>query len=129
MNKVEIKEWLKSLKDVIGEPQYHGLWNYEEVIDTAIKALSDMEEREWIPCSERLPVEHEWIGTKEFGTTISDMVLITFDVHGTRFVKPMSLQNGELSRADKKTMDVFYKDWKMLAWMPLAEPYKGGDTE
>ena len=81
-------------------------------------------ENDWIPCSEKLPEEREWIGTKEFGTTISDMVLITFDVRGTRFVKPMSLQNGELSRADKKTMDVFYEDWKMLAWMPLPEPYK-----
>ena len=81
---------------------------------------------EWIPVSERLPEEHEWIGTKEFGTTISDTVLITFDVGETRFVKPMMLQNGELSRADKNTMDVFYKGWKMIAWMLVPEPYNAG---
>ena len=92
-------------------------------------AIEKLKEREWIPCSERLPEEHVWIGTKQFGTTISDTILITFDVHGTRFVKPMSLQNGELSNADKKTMDVFYKGWKMLAWMPLPKPYGKGDTE
>ena len=79
---------------------------------------------EWIPVSERLPEEHEWIGTKSFGTTISDTILITFDVDGTRFVKPLSLQNGKLSRADTQTMDVFYRGWKMIAWMPLPEPYR-----
>ena len=84
---------------------------------------------EWIPCSERLPEEHEWIGTKEFGTTISDEVNITFDVNGKRFVNVMHLQNGELSGSDKKGMDVFHKGWKMLAWMPLPEPWKGADDE
>ena len=94
-----------------------------------IKRMPTIElKQEWIPCEERLPEEREWIGTKQFGTTISDIVLITFDVHGEKFVKPMSLQNGELSRADKKTMDAFYKDWNMLAWMPLPEPYHSGEV-
>ena len=79
----------------------------------------------WIPCSERLPEEHEWIGTKRFGTTISDKVHITFDVDGDRFVKTLSLQNGELSNHEKHIMDAFYKGWKMIAWMPLPEKYKG----
>ena len=80
---------------------------------------------EWIPVSERLPKEREWIGTKKFGTTKSDTILMTFDVDGTRFVKPLSLQNGKLSRPDEQTMDAFYKGcWKMLAWMPLPEPYR-----
>ena len=83
----------------------------------------------WIPCSERLPEEHEWIGTKRFGTTISDNVHIIFDVNGERFVKTLSLQNGELSNHEKHIMDTFYKGWKMLAWMPLPEPYKGGGEE
>ena len=109
---------------------------YIELLKKELKAQRKLTSRaidklrqEWIPCSERLPEEREWIGTKQFGTTISDIVLITFDVHGEKFVKPMSLQNGELSRADKKTMDAFYKDWNMLAWMPLPEPWKGVDDE
>ena len=81
-------------------------------------------EAEWIPCSERLPEEHEWVGTKQFGTTISDKVHITFDVNGERFVKTLSLQNGELSNYEKQTMDTLYKGWKMIAWMPLPEPYR-----
>lgn len=87
-------------------------------------AIEALRKTKWIPISERLPEEHEWIGTKTFGTTISDKVLVTFDVDGTRFVKPLSLQNGKLSRPDTQTMDVFYKGWKMLAWMPLPEPYR-----
>lgn len=83
----------------------------------------------WIPVSEGLPKEHEWVGTKTFGTTISDEVLVTFDVDGFRFVKPLSLQNGKLSRPDAQTMDVFHKGWEMLAWMPLPKPYKGGNKK
>lgn len=98
------------------------------VIDR-IEDLPSTNESEWIPCSKRLPEEHEWIGTKKFGTTISDKVHITFDVNGERFVRVMSLQNGELSNSDKKTMDVFYKGWKMLAWKPLPEPWKGVSTD
>lgn len=85
--------------------------------------------QEWIPCSERLPEEHEWIGTKEFGTTISDEVHITFDVNGERFVKTLSLQNGELSNYEKRIMDSLYKGWKMVAWMPLPEPWKGANDD
>ena len=94
------------------------------------KRLRDLPSTDqWIPCSERLPEEHEWIGTKMFGTTISDEVCITFDKNGERFVKVMSLQNGKLSNSDKETMDVFHKGWKMIAWMPLPEPYRKGGTE
>lgn len=87
--------------------------------------LSDLPSTDqWILCSERLPEEHEWVGTKKFGTTISDKVHITFDVNGERFVKTLSLQNGELSNHEKHIMDTFYKGWKMIAWMPLPEPYQ-----
>lgn len=33
----------------------------------------------WIPVSEKMPEEHEWIGTRTFGTTISDEVYVTFE--------------------------------------------------
>lgn len=91
--------------------------------------MVESKQGEWIPCSERLPEEHEWVGTKKFGTTISDKVHITFDVNGERFVKTLSLQNGELSNYEKQSMDAFYKGWKMLAWMPLPEPWEGADDE
>ena len=95
------------------------LMNEGDMVDMEVKPT------EWIPVGDRLPDEHEWIGTKQFGTTISDLINITFEVDGQRFVKVMSLQNGKLSLTDKQTMDVFYKGWKMIAWMPLPPVYQG----
>ena len=83
----------------------------------------------WIPCSERMPEETEWIGTKNFGTTISDKVLVTFESKGERFVKLIHFQNGELGGLDKQTMDTFYGEWKAVAWMPLPEPWEGVEDE
>lgn len=83
-------------------------------------------EQRWIPCSERLPDEHEWIGTKKFGTTISNEVYVTFEnPKGERFCEHLSFQNGKLSGFDQSTIDAFHKGSKPIAWMPLPEPYKG----
>lgn len=81
----------------------------------------------WIPCSERMPEEHEWIGTNRFGTTISVEVYVTFEnPNGERFTKHLSFQNGKLSSFDQREIDVFHKGSAPIAWMPLPEPYKGG---
>ena len=83
-------------------------------------------EQNWILCSERMPEEREWIGTKQFGTTISDEVYVTFETpDGQRFVKHISFQNGKLSRSDAEIMKVWYKGAKPIAWQPCPEPYKG----
>lgn len=85
-------------------------------------------EQRWVPCSERLPEEREWIGTKRFGTTISDEVYVTFEApDGQRFTDHISFQNGKLSASDAERMRVWYKGAKPVAWMPLPEPYHGGE--
>jgi len=79
----------------------------------------------WILCSEKMPEEHEWVGTKKFGTTISDEVYVTFEnPKGERFCKHLSFQNGKLSSFDQSTIDAFYKGSKPIAWMPLPKPYE-----
>ena len=80
----------------------------------------------WIPCTpETMPEEHEWLGTKKFGTTISDEVYVTFEnPKGERFCKHLSFQNKKLSDYDQLTIDAFYKGSKPIAWMPLPEPYE-----
>lgn len=93
-----------------------------EAIGIAIKAL---EQTRWIPCAERLPEEHEWIGTKAFGTTISDEVYVTFESpKGERFAKHLRFQNGMVSNAVQREIDAFHKGSVPVAWMPLQEPYK-----
>ena len=84
-------------------------------------------EPHWIPCSERMPEEHEWIGTKQFGTTISDEVYVTFENEkGERFCTHLSFQNGELSSYDQIHMETWFKGSKPIAWMPLPKPFEGG---
>ena len=83
-------------------------------------------ERKWIPVTEALPEEREWLGTKRFRTTISDEVYVTFEnSKGERFCKHLSFQNGKLSRFDQSTIDAFYPEAKPIAWMPLPEPWRG----
>lgn len=97
----------------------------------AITALNCSEiPNNWIPCSERMPDEHEWLGTKKFGTTISDEVYVTFEnPKGERFCKHLSFQNGELSHYDQHHIDVWYKGSKPIAWMPLPTPYQPKEDE
>ena len=84
----------------------------------------------WIPCSDRMPEEHEWIGTKMFGTTISDEVYVTFEApDGQRFADHISFQNGKLSRSDEHRMKVLYKGAKPIAWKPQPEPYQEGGKQ
>jgi hypothetical protein len=84
----------------------------------------------WVPCSERMPEEHEWIGTKIFGTTISDEVYVTFEnPKGERFTEHLSFQNGKLSSSDQRKIDAFYKGSVPIAWMPLPKPYEAERKE
>lgn len=84
----------------------------------------------WIPCSERLPEEHEWIGTKTFGTTISDNVFVTLEAtNGKRFTDYTRLQNGKLSLSKQAEWDTISKGIKLIAWMPSPEPYKAESEE
>lgn len=86
--------------------------------------------QKWIPVSEKMPEEHEWIGTKRFGTTKSNEVYVTFETpKGDRFTKHLSFQNGKLSLADQQTINAFYKGSVPVAWMPLPEPYKAESEE
>ena len=100
-------------------------------LEKRLRALpSAQPEQRWIPCSERLPGEHEWLGTKKFGTTISNEVYVTFEApDGQRFAKHISFQNGKLSPVDEQRMKVWFKGAKPIAWMPLPEPYREERTE
>ena len=113
--------WCKSLIDGV-EPKFE-----DDVtrVDDGKELPSAQPEPHWIPVSERMPEEHEWIGTKKFGTTISDEVYVTFENEkGERFCQHMKFQNGELSRYDQFHMDTWFKGSKPIAWMPLPEAYK-----
>ena len=101
-----------------------------QILNDIDEQLTIQPEPHWILCSERMPEEREWIGTKQFGTTISDEVYVTFETpDGQRFAKHISFQNGKLSRSDAEIMRVWHKGAKPIAWQPCPEPYKGDNNE
>ena len=118
-----IKFLSNPLSWAIGKTLEQQIADNKEATQMAIEAL---ERQRWIPCSERMPEDREWIGTKRFGTTISDEVYVTFEApDGQRFADHISFQNGKLSRSDAERMRVWYKGAKPIAWKPLPESYKG----
>lgn len=94
-----------------------------QFIDWINEAPTIEVEQHWVLMSEKMPEEHEWLGTKRFGTTKSDEVYVTFESpNGERFCQHLSFQNGELSAYDQSMIDAFYRGSKPVAWMPLPEP-------
>lgn len=105
---------------------------FKPYFDKVIETLLDVEPApQWIPCTpETMPEEEEWIGTKRFGTTISDKVLVTFErPDGSRFVKDLCFQDGKLSGFDQQSIDVFNKGSIPIMWMPWPEPYNPESEE
>ena len=110
---------------------------YDDTFDITIHCESEEEQNEvkkalesipkWIPVSERLPEEHDSIFSKLYGTEkwrnamfrrSSRTVIITVEYKdGTRQTAPCHTIDGEWNQSIKGM-------GKVLAWMPLPEPYK-----
>ena len=136
MDKNEIIERLKNIAEhavhTVGERPFVMSLDDGIAVHEAIELLTNYPEipDSWIPCSRKMPEEHEWIGTKKFGTTISDEVYVTFEnPKGERFTKHLSFQNGKLANFDQGTIDAFYKGSVPIAWKPKPEPWKGEQHE
>ena len=86
----------------------------------------------WIPCSERLPKEHDSIfaeckGTNKWNEAMFEK--ISDDVNVT-----VKYENGTVKTMTTHTIDGKWKidsivKCEVLAWMPLPAPYKEGATE
>ena len=107
MTRQQAVKWLSNLKRDIGKTQHQELWHYEQALDEIMQALK--QEQAWIPVSERLP---EAV-TKCLCTDISGVVVI--DQYGFK--------------AYGKIVKEWVRGGDYIAWKPLPEPYKVGDTE
>ena len=108
MTKEKIIEILEGAKD----------WNGDVPYEIAVKAISKMAENipQWIPCSERLPLDHE-------------RYLLTQEIHYTtgRIIKRVCMafyddENDEWLEEQGEDCEIVSYP---LAWMPLPEPWKG----
>lgn len=136
MDRTEIIERLKNIAEhavhTVGERPFIMSLDDGIAVHEAIELLKKAETNcpeipdSWIPVTKKMPEEHEWIGTKQFGTTISDEVYVTFEnPKGERFTKHLSFQNGKVPNFEQRTIDAFYKGSVPIAWMPKPKPWEG----
>ena len=87
-----------------------------------LKELVDKAESfEWIHVSKKLPDEHDSIFAKLYET---DVVTIEYE-NGARTVKSSHTTDGKWWIEKKTTLSKF----KVIAWMPMPEPYKENENE
>lgn len=88
--------------------------------------IYDIEYQRWIPCSERLPEERDAGVLKKLGTDKrSDYVLATVEVKGERMTVTACTYDGKWDW----NMKYAFPDYKVIAWMPLPEPYREDDHD
>ena len=110
----------------------------EEIYDAQmvfLKLVDKAESFEWIPVSERLPDEHDSLFAKFYGTdkwndalwkTQSKEVLVTVEFeYGIRSVAS-SYTTDDKWEIEKR---VKFRKCKVVAWMPLPEPYKENEND
>lgn len=107
MTNKEAQITINAIKFMLDNAQYSE--DVEEALNMAISALT---EQKWIPCSERLPEE-----TGRYLISVLDGVgrRTTVAPYQSRY------------KAWKMTGRMAY--WKVVAWMPLPEPYQAERRE
>lgn len=96
---------------------------YNENVIQSIKEIPFAEqEPHWIPCSERLPDEEDAKILRKFGVKKqSEYVLATVEVKDERMTVTTCTYDGEWDWKMKHALP----DYRVIAWMPLPEPYEG----
>lgn len=136
MNKY--KEAIKAVDTVLhhmcGEEREDGYKPTMEEMSNSMDLLKDLANKadsfEWIPVSERLPEEHDSAFAKLYGTdkwsnalwrTQSKEVLVTIEHEsGIRSVTESYITDGKWTLGKRATLSKY----KVVAWMPLPNPYK-----
>ena len=113
--------------DAVSETLKGVFVEYRDVAEKTIKKVpSAQPEQRWIPCSERLPEEKDAGILKKLGTSKrSEYVLATVEVKGERMTVTVCTYDGEWDW----DMKYAFPDYKIIAWMPLPEPYREERTE
>lgn len=113
---------------IIGCIEHDGFINtdrFDKANQIILDALSA--EAEWIPCSERLPE----IACRCLVTLSNNIVAVgTLHSEGEYEDDFGYIVNwGKRWHLEPASMMIAYHEDSVIAWMPLPEPYKGGDIE
>ena len=97
-------------------------WDGHTEADAETRLMSLVPEPHWISVTERLPEEKDAGILKKLGTSKrSEYVLATVEVKGERMTVTACTYDGKWDW----NMKYAFPDYKIIAWMPLPEPYKG----
>lgn len=126
------EEAVARIKDHIEIHRYHerNAVKIFEALDMAIKAL-EQPEQQWIPCSERLPMDRDWyLGIfKEPDTGWVNPIPYVCD-YASAITTATTYEGWILHHCTDQDMPCeYYKELQCVAWMPLPEPYKEGREE
>lgn len=136
INKQDVLNLIKDMKSRISNDLYSEA--DETVLDILLNKIEGMEDvtdtnvgGKWIPCSERLPKEHDSVfkkfkGTNKWSNAMfeknSDDVNVTVEfIDGTRKTKTSHTLDGKWMCEKEYGIRM-----KAIAWMSLPEPYMEG---
>lgn len=140
MNKYQkaLNTIIDAIRDYVSYREFDSLPSENEIFGAMAlfrKLVNKAESFEWIPVSKKLPDEHDSIFAKLYETdVVNDMlwrtrskeVLVTIeDENGARTVKSSHTTDGKWWIEKKTTLSKF----KVIAWMPMPEPYKENENE
>ena len=114
------KEYRKYQTQNIDDAYDQGWYDLQKCIEQ-LPSAQPQPEPQWIPCSERLPEEKDAGILKKLGTNKrSDYVIATVEAKGERMTVTACTYDG----AWHGDMKYAFPDYKIIAWMPLPEPYQ-----
>ena len=109
MDKAEAIEILKTWRNNMADNGVPDFMEKYRALHMAIDALQD----DWIPVSERLPEKNG-----NYIVSLEDAVDTYARFFNGKWFMPLF---GSIARE--------YGEYEVIAWMPLPEPYKGGDVD
>lgn len=119
-------------RDLYPLPSDDEIYNAQMVL---LKLVDKEESFEWIPVSERLPEEYDSVFAELYGTdkwddtlwrTRSKRVLVTIEHEsGIRSVTESYITDGKWTLGKRATLSKY----KVVAWMPLPNPYKEKEND
>lgn len=133
---IHIKDRLKQYKDeCLKHGKYDGLY-VEDVLEMIEQLQDDLEQDEkengWIPVTERIPKEHNSIFAKFKGT--NNWSKSMFERTSYRVIVTVKYADGTILTETAHTTDGKWKlthptlNGTVIAWKPLPEPYKEGES-
>ena len=81
-----------------------------------IRSVPSADRPQWIPCSERVPIEYR-------------TVLVTWEYAGKSYTTTAFRETKNAVTYWASNEQHKYTPLKVVAWMPLPEPWKGADDE